>query len=60
MHRLGEILHLINMILFFFLTPTVKSNGASGLRNLPDHKFNPLFLKQAKEGDPLVMDPNRK
>jgi hypothetical protein len=41
------------------LTETVKSHGASGLRILPDSKFNPIFLKQVKEGDPLVMDQKR-
>ena len=41
------------------LTYTIKSQGASGLRNLEPENFNPIFLKQVKEGDPLVMDPNR-
>ena len=34
------------------LTETVKSHGASGLRNLPEHKFNPIFLKQSPRVPP--------
>jgi hypothetical protein len=42
------------------LTPTIKSQGSSGLRNLSDEKFKPIFRKQVEEGEPLVMDPNWK
>ena len=41
------------------LTNTLKLHGASGLRNLGPEHFKTIFLKQVKEGDPLVMDPNR-
>ena len=42
------------------LTNTVKSQGKSGLRAIPDKKFKPIFRKQVADGEQLVMDPKRK
>ena len=41
------------------LNNTVKSLGAAVLRNMEEKKFNPIFLKQVVDGEPLVIDPNR-
>ena len=42
------------------LTQTHINGGLSGLKGIDEKKFKPIFAKQVKEDDELVLDPKRK